>query len=274
MKRFLCTTALLFSLAALPLSSQAALLSYWNFNNVSTAYNSTGGVLGSFNTTAASYGEQYTVGTSTYRLSSNTANSTVFNSSSVYLDLTNLTTVTSAVVNGMSGTTRATTSSGTGGFGGFADTTTNRVSSDTTTGDSLIILNPSGAENGHYIQLSLSSAGYSGLTLTYDTRLQSSKTGTETWTYSTDGGTTWNSIATLSLTGTGSFSTQTVDLTSLTALNNQSTFLLRMAISGASASFAIDNLQLTASVPEPAACLSILSGIAMLGVLRRIRRRR
>lgn len=82
-----------FLLAALVLSAShqagaQTLLTYWNFNNTNPAYNSGAGQLGSFSTTAASYGEAYSQANNSTpgTLASNTSNSTVFSGSSVFIN--------------------------------------------------------------------------------------------------------------------------------------------------------------------------------------------
>jgi hypothetical protein len=253
------------------------LLSYWDFNNDSPSFNgaTNPATLGSFNTTAASFGEVYTAANNT--LSSNTANGAIYSSSAIQMDFTNLTTVTApAVVNGKSGGTQATTATGTGGFGTYADSTLNQVSGDATTGNSMIVMAPGGSVNGKYITLTLDSLGYNNLTLSYATRLTNGNLGTEAWSYSLDG-TTYNTLSSFTTTGTGSFVLETLNLSSLSsnALNNQGTFYLRetfnMALNG---SFAFDNLQLTgaSAVPEPSSFALMGAGLlALVVVLQRKR---
>jgi hypothetical protein len=231
------------------------LLSYWDFNNDSPSFNgaTNPATLGSFNTTAASFGEVYTAANNT--LSSNTANGAIYSSSAIQMDFTNLTTVTApAVVNG----------------------TLNQVSGDATTGNSMIVMAPGGSVNGKYITLTLDSLGYNNLTLSYATRLTNGNLGTEAWSYSLDG-TTYNTLSSFTTTGTGSFVLETLNLSSLSsnALNNQGTFYLRetfnMALNG---SFAFDNLQLTgaSAVPEPSSFALMGAGLlALVVVLQRKR---
>jgi len=261
--------------------AHATLLSYWNFNNVSPAYNT--GTLGSFSTSAAAYGEAYTQtnNSTAGTLGSNTANSTVFNGSAIKIDFSNLATAPTPIINGKiySGyTQQGQTNTVVGGYGTFADDTTNRVAGDATTGGSMIIMNPSGSEQGKYITFSLSSLGYNTLSLTYATRISGSSTGTETWTYSTDG-TNFNSLTSITSITQGSFGSQSLNLTSLSsfALDNQSAFYLRMTIgTGTSASYAFDNFQLTGTaiaVPEPST-YALLGGAGALCLAFIIRRKR
>ncbi|HEY9249098.1 MAG TPA: PEP-CTERM sorting domain-containing protein [Rariglobus sp.] len=264
--------------------SQSVLLSYWNFNNVSPAYLGGNGTLGSFSTSSAAYGEAYTqVNASTAgSLGSNTANGTVFNGSAIKIDLSNLGSATTPIINGKTNassyTLQGQTNTTFGGYGAFLDDATNRVAGDTTTGGSLIIMNPSGTELGKYITFSLSSAGYNSLSLSFATRISGTTTGTELWSYSTDG-TNFTSLASVTPTA-GSFGLKTLDLSSLssTALDNQSSFYLRMTIgTGTSASYALDNIQLTgtaiSSIPEPST-YALLGGLGALGLTLARRRSR
>jgi hypothetical protein len=277
--------------AAFVVSTQeahATLLTYWNFNNVSPAYNGSGspGILGSFSTTPnGTYGETYTPNATASTggtLSSNTANSTVFNGSGIKIDFSNLATVSSPIINGKSASSsyanQADTFTTFGGYGVFTDSTVNRAGTDTTTGGALIIMNPSGAEQTHYITFALSSAGYNALVFTYSTRA-SSGTASQIWSYSLDG-TNFSGNTTINPTVNGTFNTQTLNLSTIsaTALDNQDTFYLRMTINnGASSSYAFDNFQLNgtaiSAVPEPST-YSLLGGAGVLGLALFSRRKR
>lgn len=274
--------ASVYAMAGAAHDAHATLLTYWNFNNVSPAYLSGNGSLGSFSTSAAAYGETYaqTNNSTAGTLGSNTANGTVFSSSAIKIDFSNLGTITSPLINGKTYastyTTQGQTNSSFGGYGTFLDSTANQVSGDSTTGNSLIIMNPSGAALGKYITFSLSSVGYNTLSLSYATRISSGASGTETWSYSLDG-TNFFSLTSLTSLSQGSFGVQTLNLSSLsgTVLDNQSSFYLRMTIgNGTSASYAFDNFQLTGTaVPEPSTFAAI-GGLCALGLAASKRRRR
>jgi hypothetical protein len=260
-----------------PTSAQAQiLLGYWDFNNDNPAFNSGTSAIGSFNTTAASYGEQY----SSQILSSNTLG---LYSSSESLDLSNLTTgltgSNAPMINGLVGSTRQmTTTTQSSGFGVYQDTTINQASSDSTTGGSLILMNESGSGslNGHYITLTLDSANYNNLALSYATRATSGATASEAWSYSLDG-TNYFSLSTLNLSTTGTFFNESLNLSSLSsnALNNQGTFYLRVTVNynvGDSLSF--DNIQLTgvSAVPEPSTYALMGFGVLLLSLALRCKR--
>lgn len=268
------------ALAAAHDASAQTLLSYWNFNNVSPGYLSGNGTLGSFSTTAAAYGETYiqTSGSAAGILSSNTANGTIFSGTSVNINFANLGTVATPIINGKTFvsnyTAQGQTNTTVGGYGTFSDTTLNRVAGDSTTGNSLIIMNPSGSSLGKYVTFSLSSTGYDTLSLSYATRISAGTTGTEIWSYSTDG-VNYFSLGSISPTA-GSFGVATLNLSTLSgnALDNQGTFYLRMTIgNGTSASYALDNIQLTGvAIPEPATTALVVGGLGLgLGFVRRNR---
>ncbi len=269
------------TLLSLPAAHSQTLLSYWDFNNVSPAYVSSGGYIGSFSTSAAAYGEAYiqTNNSTPGRLSSNTANNTVFSGASVYIDFTNYGTIANGTINGKlaTGYTGQATTSSNAGYGAFLDSTVNRASTDSTTGGSLLLLNSSGGANNKYITFSLSSAGYSSLSLSYATRLTSGAAASQIWTYSLDG-VNYSTLKTLNPAADATFTTQTLNLSTLSgsALDNLSTFYLRMTYSTGNTygSQALDNIQLTGTaVPEPSSALLVLSGIgaAFLCIRRRAR---
>lgn len=151
---------------------------------------------------------------------------------------------------------------------------------------------------GDYYQFTTSTTGYAGVTITFDQ--VSSSTGPRDFTiyYSTDGTSftsTGNSYTVFqnSAVGTNAFSFGTwssstansaysysFNLSSITALDNQSTIYLRLQLSGtanpAGGTFAaagtnrVDNVSISATaVPEPG--ISLISTIGFIGLLRRRR---
>lgn len=267
------------TLLSLPSASAQTLLSYWNFNNVSPAFS--GSTIGSFKTTAAAYGEAYTQTSNSVpgTLASNSANSTVFHGSSIYIDFTNYGTISGGTINGKMATayTSQGSTSGAAGYGVYTDSTVNRASTDSTTGGSLLLLNSSGGAINKYITFSLSSSGYSSLSLSYATRLTSSVVASQAWTYSLDG-TTYFALTTLTPTANSTFVSQSMDLSALSgsALNNQSTFYLRMTYTTTNnqGSQSLDNIQLTGvAVPEVNSATLALCGLVVTAACLRRRAR-
>lgn len=165
-------------------SAAPSLLSYWNFNNVAPAYNGAG-LLGSFNTAAAAYGEAYTQtdNATPGTLASNTANGSVFSGAAIKIDFSNIGTIANPTANGKTPTTYTgqNATSGAAGYGTFTGYALNAVGSDTA-GDSLLLLNTAGNIRTKYITFSLSSLGYDTLSLSYATRLTNSVTSQQVWT--------------------------------------------------------------------------------------------
>jgi len=264
-----------FILSASHPARSAVLLSYWNFNNDNPAYSST---LGSFSTSAAAYGEAYAQSSNSVpgTLGANTANNTVFSGTAIKIDFSNIGTISNPTINGKAPTayTAQNSTSGAAGYGVFADSTVNRAGTDATTGGSLLLLNTSGNMISKYITFSLSSAGYNALTLSYATRLTSSVTASQVWSYSLDG-TNFSALTTISPAANATFLQESLDLSALSAqaLDNRSAFFLRLTYSSANAqgSQAFDNIQLAGTaVPEPSSVALLLGGMALLlGVLRR-----
>lgn len=262
--------------------SDAALLTYWNFNNTSPGWNSGASQLGSFSTTGASYGEAYTqVNSSTPgTLASNTSNGTIFNGSAIKIDFSNINSVniTNPTINGKKWSDHSSQAptSDPAGFGAFVGYSLNAVSGDAD-GNSLLLLNTGGNMRDRYITLSLSSAGYESLSLSYATRLTNSVTSSQVWTYSTDG-INFSSLSTVSPTANGNAQLVNLDLSTLSgsALNNQSAFYLRLTYtsSNAQGSQAIDNIQLNGvAIPEPSALAFAVAGLGIVLVRTRARAR-
>lgn len=88
--------------------------------------------------------------------------------------------------------------------------------------------------NGKSWVLKLPTTGYQDIKLTYATRGTASGFTTHTWAYSTNG-TTFTNISTITGRNNTSFSIQTVDLSSVSALNNAANIYLKVTFSGATA---------------------------------------
>jgi len=144
---------LLVSLVIASHASAQELLSYWNFNNVESAYSKNR--FGAFKTSPAGYGEGYD--SSKMQLSANTGSGAVFSGESIYLDLSQLT--------GEMGGPAAS------GWGVFTDTDKNRVLYDNSYNDSeggSFMTSPANA--GNHITLVLSSRGYDRLSFSCASR--------------------------------------------------------------------------------------------------------
>lgn len=224
--------------------SQAVLLAGFNFNNNTVGAPTTN--LGTLNTTGTTE-----VFNSTTEILSPATHGAV--ASSATIDLS-----------GIGGTQGGAPGDNWGTFGGA---TTNAVSGDASGGALSIV---GSGNNGASFLITVSTAGYEDVVLTYATRGTSSGFSTHTWAYSTDG-TVFTDATTITGRTSTSFTTQTVDLSAITAVDNLSTLWFRVTLSGASASNGnnrFDNIQINA-VPEPT--VAVLGGLGFLALLRRRR---
>lgn len=163
----------------------------------------------------------------------------------------------------------------------FIGTTVNRRNTDVA-GQALAIQNAaSNANNGSYLQLMTSTLGFTNLNISYATQRTTAGFTTQTLSYSIDGGT--NFIASGSVTPptatsqTLVFDTRTFDLSSITALNNNSNVIFRLTFTGATTGTGnnrIDNFQLNGDVtPAPPGLASLLIGLCVSGWKARRRKR-
>src|ERR1035437_379315 len=144
-------------------------------------------------------------------------------------------------------------------------------------GNALIISAGSTAgENGQSIVFSLSMSSLQNLVLTYATVRTSTGFNEQDWSYSTDGTTftpfssiSGSSIPTSSSISSSSYAVETVDFTSVSALDNASSVLFELTVSGASGASGsdhFDNFQFNATaVPEPAGWGAI-SALGLMGI--------
>lgn len=129
----------------------------------------------------------------------------------------------------------------------------------------------SGLNNGLYIQFNINMTGLQNLALTYATLSTNNGFNSEQISYSIDG-TTFTNFGS-AIVPTTLFTLQTVDLSSVTALNSAASVNIRMTFAGAinnSGKTDIDNVVL-ATVPEPHEWGIMMGGL--LGVMVLIRRR-
>jgi hypothetical protein len=231
---------------ALPLFSMnahAVLLAGFNFNNATAG---TSGALGTLNTSGTV--EVYNTST---EIATPATHGAVASTATI-----NLT--------GLGGTMGGTANNN---WGTFAGDLTNAVSGDVT-GQALSIVG-----NGNNLTsavITVSTTGYEDVVLTYGTRGTASGYTTHTWEYSTNG-TDYSPITAIIGRNVTTWSTQTVDLSSITAADDLATLWLRVTFDGAtttSGNNRIDNIQINA-VPEPAAAL--LGSIGLIALLRRRR---
>ena len=152
----------------------------------------------------------------------------------------------------------------------FSGTSVNIVVGDAN-GESLFIVGGTGeVENGKSIIFSLDMSGYQNLVLTYATDRSTTGFSEQDWSYSTDGGATFNSSSAVTSISSG-FAKATVDFSS--AIDNDSSILIELTLKGAtttSGSDHFDNIQFNADdyiapVPEPAGW-GLISAIGLLGI--------
>jgi autotransporter-associated beta strand protein len=217
-----CLPALILSLSLCG-NSPAAVLTYFNFNNSDAG---TGGNMGVFRTTGSA--EIYDPATD--RISIGTLG---VHAAGSYVDCSNI----FGTMGGSSSTD--------GNWGTFSGTTTNMLPEDTTgVGGALSLIGMN--NNGRYVTFETSTLDYQNIQLTYATRGTSTGYDTQTWSYSTDGA-SFTDLPAITGRRSTTFSGQTVDLSSIAALNNQANVYLRVTFSGAtggSGNNRIDNVQI------------------------------
>lgn len=153
-----------------------------------------------------------------------------------------------------------------------AGTTVNQHPADLTGAGQGLTLRQGAApgNNGNYIQFSVSTVGFTDVSLSYATIRTSEGFTTQTLSYSTDGGITFTTFGSFSPTTTG-FTTALFDLSAVNSIENQLSVTFRITFSGASnpsGTNTIDNLQVNGipvvPVPEPATVVGGLLGVAGL----------
>jgi hypothetical protein len=215
-------------------------LAYWSFENIGTFYSSA--TIGKFSTTAAAYGE--TTNTTTKTMSGNTNG---ILGSGAYLDFNNVT----GYVNG--GYTPGTGA----GWGSF-----------TNSGHNALILSTNSSTLTQGMSIVLNTSGYDSITLSFDYRAGGSTSTAETWFY--DNGTQSGQLDAFSTTAAQAGNWYTYSKTfTLADLANQNSLTLSLTyLSGAGGgSFSLDNLTITAIIPEPATWTLMTGGLLVISVL-------
>lgn len=144
-------------------------------------------------------------------------------------------------------------------FGGVIPTSS--LCSVTTATGALSFVNIGSAYNGKSIVFKLSTTNYENLILNYDTRGTATGFTTHDWSYSTDG-TTFTTFTTIGGRNNTTFSAQSVDFSSITALDNQTTVYVKLIVSGASGTGnnRFDNIKFSATSTVSAPEINIISG--------------
>ena len=198
-------------------TASTGLLAFWNFGN------STGSNLGSFNTT----GTVEVYDSVAKKLSPASAG---LNAATASVDLS-----------GLVGTNGGNTANN---FGTITGTSINEV----VAGANDAALTVTGtSNNGNGVVYKLSTAGFKNLIATYATQGTGTGFMTQTWSYSTDG-TNFTPLAS-TVTPPASFALETIDFSSISALNDKSAIYLKVTLAGATATSGnnrIDNVQFNA----------------------------
>jgi hypothetical protein len=119
--------------------------------------------------------------------------------------------------------------------------------------------------NGDSIVIQVGGLGLSDFVITYATRRTSTGFTTHTWAYSTDG-INYTDFGSVGFTADSVFELKTVDMSSISALDNQATVFFRDTLSGATSTSGnnrFDNIAVEA-VPEPT---TVALGIFAFGLL-------
>jgi hypothetical protein len=131
------------------------------------------------------------------------------------------------------------------------------------------------SNNGMYIDLNVSTAGFAGVTVSWAQRGTSTGFDSRSFSYSADGGGSFN-VVNVDTGALGStWTTQTYDLSAITAIDDNMDVVFRITLDGATGGNGnnrFDNILVTAAVPEPAT-YAALAGLLALGLVIARRRR-
>jgi hypothetical protein len=123
-----------------------------------------------------------------------------------------------------------------------------------------------GSPGSAVLTLQVSGTGLTGFVVKYASKDNSLTGHTQTWSYSTDGS-TFNFFTTVNAPNDGSWALQTIDFSSITGLNNQSSVYFRNTIGfdNNNQSVSFDNISITA-VPEPINAAFAGFGLILVGL--------
>ena len=156
-------------------------------------------------------------------------------------------------------------------FGGtiVGDPRPNLVAGTATAGDSLSLLNSTA--NGKSIVLQVSTVGFFDISLSFASQRTTTGFNNNSLQYSTDG-ITFTSFET-GFVPAASFALKTFDLSAISEIENQPAVYFQYTVTGATSASGnnrLDNIVVT-GVPEPGTFVALLSGLGMLGLVRRRR---
>ncbi len=158
----------------------------------------------------------------------------------------------------------------------FAGTTVNDLTSQGSGGSFAFRNGPGGSNNGAKSVFAVPTTGAAGISVSWAQRGTSTGFDTRTFEYSTDGGANWVDVGAFpgsSGTLTSTWNTVSIDLSGVTALDNNPDAQFRITYSGGATDSdngnnRWDNFYVEA-VPEPTAAFLMIAGVAGLGCVRR-----
>jgi len=173
-----------------------------------------------------------------------------------------------------------------GGVTNFGGTTVNALDppNDAAGRDLALQGNPGGSGaapflgNGTWVDFEISMAGKYDLELTYAQQRSATGFTSNVWSYSIDGGATFDDVQTFTFPGGSGTATSyaangvfTVDFSGIPAVNFEPNVIVRLTLDGATAAGGnnrFDNVQFHA-IPEPAGIVLMMVGLAAVGAMRR-----